>query len=89
MVHFTKGNIMRSLTNTSRKTKGKQRRRSMARSEHGRTFRFESLEQRQVLASDGFLQGFAFVDGNNIGNLVNQLDSGDSRKVRRDDRAVP
>src|SRR6187551_3584693 len=67
---------MLSLSSTSRKTKGKQRRSWMARRSHVRTFRLESLEPRQLLASDGFLQGFAFIDGNNN----NQLDAGETRK---------
>ena len=39
--------------------------------------KLERLESRQLLAGDGFLQGYAFIDN----NTNNTLDAGDTRKV--------
>ena len=66
---------MRRQSITSRRATTTDRRRHRNRRALERSFHFEALESRQVLAN-GFLQGIAFIDG----NANNQLDDGEIRK---------
>ena len=70
------GNSMLNRSSIRRALGIGNRHRSSHLRKNRRTTPFELLEPRQVLAN-GFLQGFAFIDGNNN----NQLDDGELRKV--------